>query len=77
MTPQVEAAADIQFDFASRLAAAYAVTGNSDKALHWLGRAIALGNENRPWLEKDKCWDGLRDNPRFIALLGKLTSPPL
>ena len=77
LTPQVEAAADVQFDFASRLAAAYAITGNADKAFAWLDRAIALGNENRPWLEKDRCWDALRDDPRFGQLMGKLTSPSL
>jgi serine/threonine-protein kinase len=75
LTPDVEAGAEIQFDFASRLAAAYAVTGQTDKAFHWLERAIALGNENRPWLEKDRCWDGLRDDPRFKEALGKLTAP--
>jgi serine/threonine-protein kinase len=74
LTPEVEAAAAIQFDFASRLAAAYAITGNADKAFAWLEKTVALGNENRPWLEKDKCWDALREDPRFQKIMSKLTA---
>ena len=38
---------------AYRLATYFAVEGDSSEALHWLRRAIYLGNENYPWFQKN------------------------
>jgi hypothetical protein len=46
--------------------------GDRDEAFEWLGRAITLGNENRPWFESDPAWEGLRDDPRFAELMRRI-----
>src|SRR5437870_2557501 len=68
-----EAAAD-DHDIAYWLASAYALEGQRDDALKWLRRAIELGNENKPWFEKDKNWDALRDDPEYQEIIGSLRS---
>jgi hypothetical protein len=49
--------------------------GERDKALKWLRRAIKLGNENKPWFERDKNWDSLRSDPEYLALIAALPDP--
>ena len=34
-------------------------TGDESEALHWLRRAIYLGNENYPWFAKNPAWNRL------------------
>ena len=46
------AAAEADSEMAYRLATYFAVDGDSSEALHWLRRAIYLGNENYPWFQK-------------------------
>lgn len=43
----------------------YALLGEEATALRWLRHSLDLGNENYPWLERDKNFDGLRTNPEF------------
>src|SRR5271163_2131430 len=43
------AAAQVDSEMAYRLATYFAVEGDESEALHWLRRAIYLGNENYPW----------------------------
>ncbi|HYH84338.1 MAG TPA: tetratricopeptide repeat protein [Pyrinomonadaceae bacterium] len=62
-------AAEADHDVAYWLATAYAMLGERDEAFEWLGRAINLGNENKPWFESDPNWDELRDDPRFGELM--------
>ena len=38
--------------------------GDRDEAFEWLERAIAVGNENKPWFESDPHWDALRTKTR-------------
>jgi hypothetical protein len=46
------------------------LAGESDRAFEWLERAIALGLLNEPFLSRhDPFLDGLRDDPRFDAIL--------
>ena len=52
---------------AYRLATYFAVEGDSSEALHWLRRAIYLGNENYPWFQKNPAWNNLRTNARLRA----------
>jgi hypothetical protein len=49
--------------------------GERDAALRWLRRAIELGNENRPWFERDKNWESLRDDPEYQQIVGSIVTP--
>jgi len=49
--------------------------GERDQALKWLRRAIELGNENRPWFERDKNWDSLRDDQEHQRILNSINVP--
>ena len=51
------AAAEADSEMAYRLATYFAVEGDSSEALHWLRRAIYLGNENYPWFQKNPAWN--------------------
>ncbi|MHC4416843.1 MAG: DJ-1/PfpI family protein [Planctomycetota bacterium] len=51
------------------LACAYAMLGERDKALDALSSAIAAGFANRQWIEQDSELDGIRDDPRFTAII--------
>ncbi len=59
-------------DFAYRIATMYALDSDADKALEWLERAIAIGNENYPWFAVDPRWDKLRGNRRYQEMLEDL-----
>jgi serine/threonine-protein kinase len=56
-------------DMAYWVASAYALLGEKDNAFKWLGRAVKLGNENKPRFETDINLDSLRDDARFDDLL--------
>ncbi len=66
------AAAEADSDMAYRLATYFAVEGDSAEALHWLRRAIYLGNENYPWFQKNPAWNNLRTNADFDRILEDL-----
>src|SRR5271166_3500900 len=66
------AAAEADSEMAYRLASYFAVEGDSSEALHWLRRAIYLGNENYPWFQKNPAWNNLRTNADFERLLEDL-----
>jgi eukaryotic-like serine/threonine-protein kinase len=57
------------FDVAYWVAGAFSLLGERERALEWLGRAVALGNENRPWFESDTNFEALREDPRFVELM--------
>jgi serine/threonine-protein kinase len=63
------AAAEADSEMAYRLASYFAVEGDSSEALHWLRRAIYLGNENYPWFQKNPAWNYLRTNADFERIL--------
>jgi serine/threonine-protein kinase len=63
------AAAEADSEMAYRLATYFSVDGDSSEALHWLRRAIYLGNENYPWFQKNPAWNNLRTNPDFERIL--------
>ena len=63
------AAAEADSEMAYRLATYFAVEGDSSEALHWLRRAIYLGNENYPWFQKNPAWNRLRTNADFERIL--------
>ncbi len=66
------AAAEADSEMAYRLASYFAVEGDSSEALHWLRRAIYLGNENYPWFAKNPAWNNLRTNSDFDRILEDL-----
>ena len=75
LTDEVKKTADTDHDVAYWLASAYAMEGERDEALKWLRRAIALGNENKRWFERDKNWDSLREDPEYQEIVGAIVTP--
>jgi serine/threonine-protein kinase len=75
ITDEVIKTADTDHDVAYWLASAYALQGQRDQALKWLRRAIELGNENRPWFERDKNWDSLRNDPEYRRIIEGIVTP--
>jgi len=67
-----QAAAEADSEMAYRLASYFAVEGDSTEALHWLRRAIYLGNENYPWFQKNPAWNNLKTNGDFERILEDL-----
>jgi serine/threonine-protein kinase len=60
------------FDVAYWVASVYVMVGDRDRALEWLAKAVALGNENKPWFESDPRWEPLREDPRFVELMSRI-----
>jgi adenylate cyclase len=54
---------------------AFANAGRRDEALDLLERRAGMGGLYREWVEHDPDFAGLRDHPRFQALLGRMSSP--
>src|SRR5437763_11061842 len=74
LTDRVRDAAEADHDIAYWLATTHAMLGDRGDALHWLERAVELGNENRTWFESDPNWESLRQDPRFRELMNRLES---
>jgi serine/threonine-protein kinase len=66
------AAAEADGEMAYRLATYFAVDGDESEALHWLRRAIYLGNENYPWFTKNPAWRNLSGHSDFERILEDL-----
>jgi serine/threonine protein kinase/tetratricopeptide (TPR) repeat protein len=75
ISEEVIRTADTDHDVSYWLASAYALEGERDLALKWLRRAIQLGNENKPWFERDKNWDSLRGDPEYQRILAGIVTP--
>ena len=74
MTDDIKETATTDHDVAYWLASAYALAGEREEAFKWLRRAIKLGNENKPWFERDKNWDTLRDDPEYQSIIAAIGS---
>jgi serine/threonine-protein kinase len=72
MKDETLAAAEADSEMAYRLATYFAVEGDATEALHWLRRAIYLGNENYPWFQKNPAWNNFRTNADFERILEDL-----
>ena len=59
-------------DMAYWVGSTYALLGDLDLAFKWLGKAVKLGNENKPHFERDTNLETLRDDPRWQELLDKM-----
>lgn len=66
------AAAEADSEMAYRLATYFAVEGDESEALHWLRRAIYLGNENYPWFSRNSLWNKLKSHGDFNRILEDL-----
>lgn len=71
LTEDVKTVATTDPDIAYWLASAYLLEGEKDEALEWLGRSIELGNDNRPWLERNPIWEPLKGDPQFQQLMSQ------
>ncbi len=65
-------AAEADSEMAYRLATYFAVEGDESEALHWLRRAIYLGNENYPWFAQNPAWKRLSGHMDFERILEDL-----
>jgi len=65
-------AAEADGEMAYRLATYYALDGEATEALHWLRRAIYLGDENYPWFARNPAWEKLRGNEDLGKILSDL-----
>jgi eukaryotic-like serine/threonine-protein kinase len=75
LTDEVKKTANTDHDVAYWLASAYAMEGEREAALKWLRRAIELGNENKPWFQKDTNWDSLRNDPEYQQIINSIVTP--
>jgi serine/threonine-protein kinase len=65
-------AAEADSEMSYRLATYFALEGDESEALHWLRRAIYLGNENYPWFSKNPAWRKLQGHADFERILEDL-----
>ena len=65
-------AAEADSEMAYRQTPYFAVEGEESEALHWLRRAIYLGNENYPWFTKNPAWRNLQGHGDFERILEDL-----
>ncbi len=65
-------AAEADSEMAYRLATYFALEGDESEALHWLRRAIYLGNENYPWFTINPAWRNLSGHADFERILEDL-----
>ncbi|MDX1577875.1 MAG: protein kinase, partial [Gemmatimonadota bacterium] len=72
ITDELLAVAAADCEMAYRLATYCVVDGNETEALHWLRKAVYLGNENHPWLSRNPLWEGLHGTPDFRRIMADL-----
>jgi serine/threonine-protein kinase len=60
---------------AADIAWSYLVAGDNSRALDWLERGFDEHGAGMPYLSADPCYDTVRDEPRFQALLRRMGLP--
>ena len=61
--------AEIQIFGPAPAADFYAVMGDVDKALEWLGRSVRMGDDREDYLRRNPLLANLREHPRFKQIL--------
>ncbi len=74
LTPDALAVSRSDHDMAYWVGSTYALHGDKELAFKWLGKAVRLGNENKPHFEHDSNLASLRDDPRWIELMDKMNN---
>jgi len=72
LTGEALATSRSDHDMAYWVGSTYALLGDKDLAFKWLGKAVRLGNENKPHFLRDRNLDSLRDDPRWQELIDKM-----
>ncbi len=72
MTDRTLATATADCEMAYRIATYYAVAEQAAEALHWLRRAIYLGNHNAPWFTTNPDWAAVREHDGIRQTLDEL-----
>ena len=73
ITPDVKRNGEVDADISYAIGSVYALEGLRGDAFEWLERSISLGNANRPCFQNDPNWARLRDDPRFVELIEKVS----
>jgi serine/threonine-protein kinase len=73
ITPAVKRNGEVDADISYSIGSVYALEGLSGDAFEWLERSISLGNANRPCFDNDPNWASLRQDPRFVELMKKVS----
>jgi TolB-like protein/Flp pilus assembly protein TadD len=71
---ELEARAGASLSTAHWIAKIYATLNDKEQAFSWLDRGLATGALG-VFYKDEPIWDPIRDDPRFIALLGKIVVP--
>ncbi len=58
------------------IAATYLALGDRDSTMYWLEKAYDLRDSNLPWVRLFPMFDGIRSDPRYVALMKKLGLEP-
>ena len=74
LTDDALAVSRADHDVAYWVGSTYALLGDHELAFKWLNKAVRLGNQNKPYFEKDTNLDSLRDDPRFDELMSKMNN---
>jgi len=74
--PAVRRLPSVQSGALYNLACAYALTGDTAKAVGRLRELLKLGFHNVPTIEKDTDFDFIRGDPRYLALIAEMKSIP-
>jgi serine/threonine-protein kinase len=72
ITPDVKRNGEVDADISYSIGSVYALEGLQGDAFEWLERSISLGNANWPCFQSDPNWSSLRDDPRFVELMGRV-----
>jgi DNA-binding winged helix-turn-helix (wHTH) protein/tetratricopeptide (TPR) repeat protein len=67
----------VRYISAAEIAAVYAALNEPQKAFAWLDKACAEHAGSLVYLNADRVWDGLRANPKFLALLQRVHLPAM
>ena len=70
----VQAYAEINPLWTSRIATFYSKLGEVDTSLAWLDKAVRLGDEREALFRRDPLLEGIRNHPRFQAMILSMAS---